>query len=222
MATSAFPEKVEFDPNTDQKLLYKIMAGCIVPRPIGFISTVSKEGIYNAAPFSFFNGISDVPPMVCLSICTNAFTDGSRKDTLRNILDTGDFVANVVSEDIIHAEDNCAKPFPPEVDEIAVSGLTAAPSKLVKSPRIVESPANLECRLTQFIPLPRSTYSLVIGEVVYIHIRKDVVSPEGRIDPTRLRAIGRMAGFTYARTTDRFDIEANIPGMAVRGAGVGS
>lgn len=211
---------LELDPDKHQSSLYKIMSGCIVPRPIGLISTVSANGINNAAPFSFFNGISDVPPRIALSICTNALTN-SRKDTLANILDTGDFVANIVSEDIVEAQDNCAKPFPPEVDEIDVNGLTTLPSKLVKAPRIKESPANFECRLFQTIPLPESSYTLVIGEVVCIHVRNDIIGEQGRIDPSKLRAVARMAGFTYARTRDLFTIEHNIPDMASRGAGVG-
>lgn len=213
-------EFVELDPEKHQSSLYKVMSGCIVPRPIGLVSTVSANGINNAAPFSFFNAISDVPPRIALSICTNALTNG-RKDTLTNILDTGEFVANIVNEDIVHAQDSCAKPFPPEVDEISFTGLTTLPSKLIKAPRIKESPANFECRLFQTIPLPESAYTLVIGEVVCIHVRNDIIGEHGIIDPAKLRAVARMAGFTYARTRDLFAIEYNIPDMASRGAGVG-
>lgn len=198
-------EFVELDPAKHHGSLYKIVSGCIVPRPIGLISTVSVDGINNAAPFSFFNSVSDVPPRVCVSICTNALTN-SRKDTLANILDTGEFVANIVNEDIVEAQDNCAKPFPPEVDEISVNGLTAFPSKLVKPPRIKESPASLECRLFETIPLPKSAYTLILGEVVCIHVREDIIGKGGRVDPGKLRAVARMAGFTYARTRDLFAI----------------
>lgn len=219
MSAGDLSDKAEFDPSIDQKSIYKILTGCIVPRPIGFISTVSKDGINNAAPFSFFNGLSDIPPMVYFAICTNAFANNSLKDTLINVRDSGEFVANVVTEDIVKEEDICARPFPPAVDEIKFSGLTAVPSKRIKAPSILESPVNFECRMTHCMPLPRSAYTLVIGEIIYMHVRKDVLTPEGRIDPVRLRAIGRMAGFTYVRTTDRFDIEANIPAVADRGAG---
>lgn len=215
--TEAVLRKAEFDPEKSQKYVYKILTGCIVPRPIGFISTISRDGVYNAAPFSFFNGVSDIPPMLCISICPNHVTGGP-KDTLTNILDTKEFVWNVVSEDIVREEDACAKPYPPEVDELEVSGLTAAPSKIVKAPCILESPVNFECRLTQTVTLPGSSYVMVIGQVVYMHVREDLMSEEGRIDPKRLRAIGRMSGFTYTRSTDMFEINGNIGGFEVRGA----
>lgn len=219
MTNSGSNEFVELDPERDQSRLYKTMFGCIVPRPIAFVTTVSVDGICNAAPFSLFNGISDIPPMVYVSICKDALT-GNRKDTLANILDTGEFVVNIVSEDIAEAQDKCAKPFPPEVDEMSVTGLTALPSKLIRPPRIKESPANFECQLFQSIPLQDSSYTLILGRVVSIHVRKDVFAENGRIDPLKLRAVARMGGFSYARTRDLFAIEHNIPDMAARGAGL--
>lgn len=212
-------EKIEIDPEIEKKGLYKIMSGCVVPRPIGFISTLATDGVLNAAPFSFFNAISDIPPMLCVSICTNA-PAGTRKDTFNNIVDTGEFVANIVSEEIVPAQDSCAKPVPPDVDEIRMTGLTPVASKLVRPPRIAESPVNFECRLHEIIPLPGSTYTLLLAKVVYIHLRKDLLTGDQRIDPVKLRAVARMAGFTYARTTDLFAIEHNIPDIAARGAGV--
>jgi flavin reductase (DIM6/NTAB) family NADH-FMN oxidoreductase RutF len=199
--------KHELDPeamaSTD---VYKIIAGCVVPRPIGFVSTVSRDGIHNAAPFSFFNAISHNPPMVCLSI-SPIYKSGQRKDTLKNITDIGDFVANIVNEELAAAQDRCSNYFPPEVDELRESGLTPGPSKLVKAPRIEESPVNFECRLVQAMPLLPSPYTLVIGRVVLMHVRADLLQPNGRIDSGRLAAIGRMTGNAYARTRDVFTLE---------------
>ncbi len=200
-------EKRELDPDkmasTD---VYKIIAGCIVPRPIGFISTVSRDGIHNAAPFSFFNAISHNPPMVCISI-SPVYKTGQQKDTLRNILDVGEFVANIVNDDIARAQDYCSNYFPPEFDEMTASGLTARPSKLVGAPLIEESPVNFECRLLQTVPLPKSPYTLIIGRVVLMHVRSDLLQPNGRIDARRLAAIGRMTGNSYIRTNDLFTLE---------------
>jgi flavin reductase (DIM6/NTAB) family NADH-FMN oxidoreductase RutF len=186
--------------------VYKVIAGCVVPRPIGFISTVSRDGIHNAAPFSFFNAISHNPPMVCISI-SPIYKSGQRKDTLKNITDVGDFVANIVNEELAAAQDRCSNDFAPEVDEFREAGLTAGPSKLVRSPRIEESPVNLECRLVQVMPLHPSPYTLVIGRVVLMHVRADLVQPNGRIDAARLAAIGRMTGNAYTRTRDLFTLE---------------
>jgi flavin reductase (DIM6/NTAB) family NADH-FMN oxidoreductase RutF len=188
--------------------VYKVIAGCIVPRPIGFVSTISPAGIANAAPFSFFNGISHVPPLVCLSIAQKEDKSGP-KDTLANILGTGEFVVNIVDEALAEAQDRCAQRYPPEVDEIAAVGLTSVPSTLVKAPAIKESPVNFECRLVQHIPLPESVYTLIIGRIVRLHIRADILSPNGYVDPSRLRAVGRMTGSTYALTRDIFKLKHN-------------
>ena len=185
--------------------VYKIIAGCVVPRPIGFISTVSREGIHNAAPFSFFNAISH-PPMVCMSI-SPIYKTLQRKDTLTNIIDVRDFVANIVNEELAAAQDHCSNYFPPEVDEIRSCGLTPGPSKLVKAPRIEESPVNFECRLIEAMPLPQSPYTLVIGRVVLMHVRADLMQANGRIDSGRLAAIGRMTGNAYTRTRDVFTLD---------------
>jgi len=201
------PSKLGFDPEVMAGTnVYKILAGCIVPRPIGFLSTVGPDGVFNAAPFSFFNGISHNPPMVCASI-DKIHASGNTKDTLTNILHTRDFVVNIVDEDLARAQDYCSGTFPPEVDEIAAAGLTAAPSQLVLSPRVEESPVNFECRLLHSIPLPESPYTLIIGRVVFMHVREDLMLSNGRIDPARLRAVGRMTGNSYVTTRALFTLE---------------
>ena len=201
------PGKLGLDPEAMSGTnVYKILAGCIVPRPIGFLSTVGPDGVFNAAPFSFFNGISHSPPMVCASI-DKIHASGGTKDTLTNVLYTRDFVVNIVDEDLATAQDYCSGTFPPEVDEIAAAGLTAAPSRLVRSPRVEESPVNFECRLLHSIPLPESPYTLVIGRIVYMHVRTDLLLPNGRIDPIRLRAVGRMTGNSYVTTRELFTLK---------------
>jgi len=201
------PEKRVLDPqemaSTD---VYKIVAGCIVPRPIGFISTISREGVHNAAPFSFFNGVSHNPPMVCVSI-SPAYAQAQRKDTLTNILEVGDFVVNVVNEDLACAQDYCSNYFPPEFDELAGAGLTATSSRRVKSPCIEQSPVSFECCLHATVPLAESPYTLVIGRVLMMHVRDDLLMPNGRIDVGRLAAIGRMTGNSYVRTRDSFTLK---------------
>jgi flavin reductase (DIM6/NTAB) family NADH-FMN oxidoreductase RutF len=186
--------------------VYKLMVGAIVPRPIAFVSTLSPDGIRNLAPFSFFTGISANPPVICFCPMVRG-SDGQHKDTLRNIEATREFVVNVVSEDFAAQMNLCSAEFPPEVDEFEVSGLTPVPSDLVGPPRVRESRISMECRLLQVVhvsPKPLGG-SIVLGQVVRFHV-DDALFDNFRIDPDKLRAIGRMGGPTYTRTTDRFDM----------------
>jgi flavin reductase (DIM6/NTAB) family NADH-FMN oxidoreductase RutF len=190
----------------DYRDIYKLMIGAIVPRPIAFVSTLSLEGILNLAPFSFFTGVSANPPVVCFSPMIRG-SDGKKKDTLNNIETTREFVVNIVSEDFAVQMNICSTEFPPEVDEFQQSGLTPISSDLVKAPRVKESKINLECRLLQVVhvsPKPLGG-SLVLGEVLCFHVA-DELWEDYRIDPDKLKPIGRMGGPTYARTTDRFDL----------------
>src|SRR5215470_13794638 len=144
-------EQVIINPSGhDYRDIYKLMVGVIVPRPIAFVSTISADGIRNLAPFSFFTGISANPPVICFSPMIRG-SDGARKDTLRNIEVTKEFVVNVVSEGFAEKMNICSAEFPPEVDEFEMSGLTPVPSDLVKPPRVKESCINLECRLVQIV-----------------------------------------------------------------------
>jgi flavin reductase (DIM6/NTAB) family NADH-FMN oxidoreductase RutF len=178
----------------------------VVPRPIAFVSTVSPEGAFNVAPFSFFTVASANPPVLVFTVARRSLPD-PRKDTLRNINTGRDFVVNVVSEEIGEKMNLCAGEYPPDVDEFEVSGLTPVPSDLVKAPRVAESHVNMECRLLYTIEMSGfpSGGNLVLGQVVRIHV-DDAIVENHRIDPDKLRAIGRMAGNTYTRTMDRFDM----------------
>src|SRR5713226_7000862 len=186
--------------------IYKLLIGAIVPRPIAFVSSVNPEGAFNLAPFSFFTAISANPPVICFSPMVRG-SDGTRKDTLRNIEAVKEFVVNVVSEEFAEKMNICSAEFPPEVDEFAMSGLTPVPSDLVKPPRVKESHINMECRLLQIVDVSSKPLggSIVLGEVLRFHI-DDSLFENFKIDPDKLHPIGRMGGPTYTRATDRFDL----------------
>jgi flavin reductase (DIM6/NTAB) family NADH-FMN oxidoreductase RutF len=190
----------------DYRDIYKLMIGAIVPRPIAFVSTISPNGIRNLAPFSFFTGISANPPVICFCPMIRG-SDGSRKDTLRNIEAVKEFVVNIVSEEFAEQMSACSAEFPPDVDEFEVSGLTPVASDLVKPPRVKESHINMECRLVQIVDVSARPLggSLVIGEVLRFHV-DDSLFDNYKLDPDKLQAIGRMGGAAYTRTTDRFDM----------------
>jgi flavin reductase (DIM6/NTAB) family NADH-FMN oxidoreductase RutF len=186
--------------------LYKLMIGVIVPRPIAFVSSVDAQGVRNLAPFSYFNGCSTNPPVVCF---TAAVRPGPRpqKDTLENVLATQEFVVNIVSEDFAEKMNATSAEVPPDVDEFALAGLTPIPSDLVRPPRVAESRVHMECRLRQVIRISDRPGggNLILGDVVRIHIDPAILS-NGKVDPDKLCAIGRMGGPTYVRTRDRFDM----------------
>jgi len=196
------------DPQSTRHIdIYKLLIGSIVPRPIALVSTLSHDGIPNLAPFSFFTGISSKPALICFCPGPRP-AGGPRKDTLENITRTREFVVNIVSEEIAEAMNLTAGEYPPEVDEFTIAGLTAAPSDVVKPPRVAESHVNMECRLylsIEFSELPGGG-NLVIGEVLRFHVDDRIVE-NFKIDPDKLRAVGRMGGPTgYTRTRDRFDM----------------
>ena len=190
----------------DYKNIYKLMIGLIVPRPIAFVSSASPDGVLNLAPFSFFTGISANPPVICFCPMVRA-SDGLTKDTLRNIESTREFVVNIVSEDFVEPMNVCSTEFPPEVNEFEKSGLTPIPSDLVKPPRVKESRINLECRLVQIVTVSSKPLggSIVLGEVLRFHV-DDRLFDDFKIDPDKLKSVGRMGGPSYTRTTDRFDL----------------
>jgi flavin reductase (DIM6/NTAB) family NADH-FMN oxidoreductase RutF len=199
--------------------IYKLMIGSIVPRPIAFVSTVSADGIRNLAPFSFFTGVSANPPVVLFCPVRRA-TDGQMKDTLHNVQATGEFVVNIVSEDFAAQMNLCSADFPPEVDEFEMSGLTPLASDLVRPPRVLESRVQMECKVLQIVEVGDGPLgaSVVLGQVLRFHVA-DELYKDFRIDPDKLRAIGRMGGPTYARTADRFDMpRPNVADFKLEGS----
>ena len=180
----------------------------MVPRPIALATTVDGIGRVNAAPFSFFNAVSSVPPVVVLGISPGAASEDGYKDTERNIRDGGEFVVNLVDEALAERMNICAVDFPAGTGELNEAGLTPLPSVGVRAPRIAQSPVSFECRRITGVSLgPRSM--LEIGRVIHIHIRDDLVDPEKiYVHTERMHLIGRMHGRGwYARTSDLFLME---------------
>lgn len=198
-----------------QQSLYKIMIGAIVPRPIGWISTVDVNGHANLAPFSFFNAVCPNPPLVLFCPMVRG-TDRTPKDTLRNVRQTGEFVVNIVTEDLAAAMNLTSTELPPEVDEFEFAGLQMAPSVMVRPPRVALSPVNFECRVHQIIEVggPSEGGAVVIGEIVYLCVSDDVLIGSDKVDPLKLRAVGRLAGNTFCHVTDLFEMPRPVSQIA--------
>jgi flavin reductase (DIM6/NTAB) family NADH-FMN oxidoreductase RutF len=206
----------------ERQQIYKLMTGIIVPRPIALVSTIDRNGVANLAPFSFFNGVGSNPPTVLFCPTVRAASisapgEGSenwpasrpdlRKDTLRNVEETGEFVVNIVNEAISAAANATSAEVAPEVDEFVLSGLTPIASEVVRTPRVAESPAQMECKLLQVIYTNREPGGgvVVLGEVLRFHLREDLFD-DFRVDLTGLDAVGRMAGNSWVRTRDRIEL----------------
>lgn len=175
----------------------------VVPRPIGWISSISGEGVVNLAPYSFFNAISDIPPYVM-------FSSAGYKDSLTNIEASGEFVCSLATYDLKDQMNATSASVGPEVDEFELSGLTPAPSQLVKPPRVAESPVAFECRHFKTIPLPgnegRENYIVIIAHVVGVHVDESVII-DGMIDMGKLRPIARLGYMDYAVVDSVFAME---------------
>jgi flavin reductase (DIM6/NTAB) family NADH-FMN oxidoreductase RutF len=194
---------MQLDPQTLPPLsVYRLLIGCVVPRPIAWVSSVSETGVFNLAPFSFFMGVCHDPPTIAFS---SGRRRGEKKDTIRNIEYSQDFVVNVVDDALAEQMNLSSGEYPPEVDEFALTGLTPAQSIKVQAPRLAEAPINMECRVAQIIPVGRGPHSLVLGEVVYFHVRDDLYQ-DGRIDLYGLRPVGRLDGNLYAHVHDIFEM----------------
>ena len=190
----------------DPRNSHRLNTAAIVPRPIAFVSTIGEDGIYNLAPFSAYASISIKPAIVGFSVVPRR--DGQKKDTLKNIEFSKDFVINVVNETLAEAMNKTSATFPSSVDEFKEAGLTPIKSDLVKAPRVAECPINMECKLLQILQFGKSSNgsNLVIGEVVLFHV-KDELYVNGEIQMSKLKAIGRLGGNSYCRTTDMFEME---------------
>ena len=184
------PEKQTFAEN------HKLMIGSIVPRPIAFVSSVSNDGLNNLAPFSYFR----------------RGYDGLTKDTLNNIRETEEFTVNIVSEEIGKQMVACSTDYPPDVDEFEISGLTPASSEKVKAPRVAESKVSFECKLNQIVEIGDGGAGagfVVIGTIVMFHVDDDVFQ-DGKIDIDTLKPLGRLAGNSYTKISEIFDIVRKV------------
>ena len=182
---------------------YKLIGSLVIPRPIAFVSTQSKEGRLNCAPFSFFNAVGYAPPVVALGL--EQWDDGSEKDTGRNIRTTGAFVVNLVDEALAEKMNLAAIDFPEEIDEFAEVGLTPAPSTKVDPPGIAEAPVRLECVQAALVQVGRK-HTVALGEVVSFHIRDDLIDRDKLYISEDWRPIGRLFGSRYARVAETFEL----------------
>ena len=192
--------------NLNKRDLHELFVSAILPRPIAFVSTIGKDGVFNLAPFSFFIPLCLEPAIVGLGIGWRR--DGQKKDTLRNIEYSKDFVVNIVTETLAEAMNQASAEYPSGVDEFREVGLTPVKADLVKAPMVAESPVSIECKLIQILKfgeIPTGSH-VVIGEVVQAHIRDELWSGD-HIEVTKLKAIGRLGGDLYCRTTDTFEMK---------------
>ena len=187
---------------------HHLLAGAIVPRPIALISTIGADGVYNVAPFSSINVASVKPALVVFSISTLRQKGGRKKDTIRNIEFSKEFVVNIpVTESIAQAMNKSSAEYPSDVDEFKETGLTPVKADIVKAPMVAETPVSFECRLEQILEfgeLP-SISSLVIGKVILAHVNDEFYA-NGEMQAGKMNAIGRLLE-PYCRTKDTFEIE---------------
>lgn len=190
---------------------YALMISAIVPRPIALTSTTDGRGSHNLAPFSYFMGVSSAPPTLAISLVNRR---GVKKDTLRNIEATGDFVVNVVTEAMAEAMNLTAADAPYGQDEFELAGLTPLAGERVAAPRVAESPVQMECRLSRVVEVGQQPTYLVLGEIVRVHLQERVLT-EGRVDPEKLRPLARLGDSDYGRVRQVF----SLPRPAFPGAG---
>ncbi len=199
---------MQIDPNTtDSKNIYKILTGAVIPRPIGWISTISEDGILNLAPFSFFNAVGEDPPHVMFSTVR---TGNTNKDTLNNVLATKQFVANMATEELVEAINNTSINLPPDADEFAYAGLTPIPSTKVKPPRVAESPIHFECEMVHHYNLEGHKYggaTIIIGRIVMFHVADNVLLDDYKINREVYKPIARLEGYNYAKIGEVFSIK---------------
>jgi flavin reductase (DIM6/NTAB) family NADH-FMN oxidoreductase RutF len=209
-----------YEPGTSHHgLPFDPFKSCVVPRPIGWLSTLALDGTPNLAPFSQFNNATFDPPYVIASV--NSHFDGRLKDTVVNIERTREFVWNMATYDLRDAVVASSRELAPEVDEFEVAGVTKIPSERIKPPRVAESPVHFECTLhtSVFIPgdSPMGNFTLLIGRVVAVHIKDEFVRADGRLDITRIRPLARMGYHDYTSVDEVFTLEPQTSAIARAG-----
>lgn len=199
---------ISIDPSQNsERDNYKLLIGSIIPRPIAFVTSQTKDGTINGAPFSYFNIVSSNPPMISLAIQRK---NGMFKDTARNILERKEFVVHIVDEQNVTKINETAASLPPDESELAVAQLTTVDSRMVSVPGIKEAKVRMECVLEQAVALggdgDTPGADLIIGKVVQFHFDEEIYF-DGKIDPDALRAVSRLAGNNYAKVGEIFEIE---------------
>lgn len=211
---------MEYDPSQlEIRQRYKLLIGSVLPRPIAFVSTVSPAGALNLAPFSFFTAVGSDPMMVLF--CPANREDGSEKDTLRNAKlpeegGVGEFVVNVATEFYANKVAATAEGLAHGRSEFELVGLTPAPSRKVRPPRVAESPISLECRTVQVIRTQGAAPlagNVVLGEVVLVHVADEMVDQHLHLDPDRLALVGRMGGLGYCYAQDCFQLPMGVKAL---------
>lgn len=202
-----------YDPEkNDHGLAYSPFKSCVVPRPIGWISTLSKDGVHNLAPYSQFQNLTFDPPYVMFA--ANQTSRGTRKDTVVNTEETGEFVYNMATYPLREAVNLSAAEVPPEVDEFDLARVTKAPSIRVKPCGVAESPVQFECIHHQTLRLPgkgaMGTVDVVIGKVILVHIKDEVIGKDGRLDVVKIRPLARLGYYDYTTVDSLFEMV--IPG----------
>lgn len=185
----------------DHGLPHNPFKSLVVPRPIGWISSLAGDGTLNLAPFSYFNAVNDNPPIVLFGP-SGRQRDDWVKDTLRNVEETGEFVTNMATWDLREEMNQTSATVGPEVDEATLTGLEMIPSELVKPPRVAASPVHMECKYLKTVEFPTNSPEarcyVCFGEVVGIHIDDSVIDDKGHVDVTRFKPIARLGYMEYA------------------------
>jgi flavin reductase (DIM6/NTAB) family NADH-FMN oxidoreductase RutF len=201
---------MQFDPNElDYTAVYKLLTGAIIPRPIGWISSISEDGINNLAPFSYFNAVGDDPPHVMFSVGRG---NNINKDTLNNVLNTKQFVVNMVTEALAEKMNLTAQSVPSHVDEFALAHIDSIPSIKVKPLRVKESPITFECELAHHYFLEdhkNGGACIIIGRIVMMHFDESVLMDNYKINLESYKPIARLAGSNYAKMGEIFSIKRN-------------
>lgn len=199
---------MEIDPQeTSSKNIYKILTGAVIPRPIGWVSSISEDGIPNLAPFSFFNAVGEDPPHVMFSTVR---TGNKNKDTLNNVLATKQFVVNMATEDLVEAMNATSIEMPPEGNEFDYAGITAIPSVKVRPFRVKECAITFECELVHHYSLEdhkNGGATIMVGRIVMFHVDESVLLDDYKINQDAYRPIARLAGFNYAKLGEIFSIK---------------
>lgn len=201
---------MQFDPNElEQSAIYKLLTGAIIPRPIGWVSTVDENGINNLAPFSYFNMVGDDPPHIMFSTRRDNDTN---KDTLNNILANKQFVVNLVTEELVAQMNETSQKFPADVDEFQLVGLTPIASTKIKPMRVKESLVNLECELVHHYFLENHKQGgacVMIGRVIMMHYDDSILLDNFKINLETYKPVARLAGSNYSKIGEIFSVKRN-------------
>lgn len=199
---------MEIDPQeTSQKNIYKILTGAVIPRPIGWVSSISEDGVPNLAPFSFFNAVGEDPPHVMFSTVR---TGDKNKDTLNNVLATKQFVVNMATEDLVEAMNATSIELPPDGNEFEYAGLTPIPSVKVKPFRVKECAITFECELVHHYSLEdhkNGGATIMVGRIVMFHVDESVLLDDYKINMETYKPVARLAGSNYSKLGEIFSIK---------------